>query len=522
MSTLLAEIRELAYDVENVVETFLVKASSSPGKIIQWMKKRKFSRKIEDINRKMCLVFNQFDDCNMKSKSDSSHGTPGRLRRFHTFTTVEPKIFVGHEADVDHLVGLLVDESDRCYPLISICGMGGLEMANKRGVLIRLIHERKDEILNMDNDKLVENLLLIQQKQKCFIVLDDIWSTDAWDSLKAAFTAERSVSKLMLTSRNVDVAEYVNPKGLIHQPETLSPDQSWELLQLKALPTRGEYIDVARDYKRMEKLGREMVGTCAGLPLAIVILGGIGILITKPSLAEWERVYSDSLWSLKRGTGLGENQQNELFNILVRSYNELPPQLEPCFLYLGKFSEDESIDAETLYQLWITEGMVLSSDKKKGETMMQVAESYMGELVHKSMVQVRFDDSDSSLTKFKSCSLHDLMRDLSLSKAKEEHFFKTIDIREENDTHLSVFPDTRQLVVYSEGNYRSKKPNSYFVKILNHQKHRSVLLMNMSTNRSRFLPAHVGSHFANFRLLRVLSLEYYWVHQQTASRMLET
>ena len=171
-----------------------------------------------------------------------------------------------------------------------------------------------------------------------------------------------------------------------------------------------------------------------------MILGGI--LVTKPSLAEWERVYSDSLSSLKRGTGLGENQQNELFNILVRSYNELPPQLEPCFLYLGKFSEDEWIDAETLYQLWITEGMVLSSDKKKGETMMQVAESYMGELVHKSMVQVRFDDSDSSLTKFKSCSLHDLMRDLSLSKAKEEHFFKTIDLREENDTHLSVFPDT--------------------------------------------------------------------------------
>ena len=103
-------------------------------------------------------------------------------------------------------------------------------------ILVSLVPEKRAEILHSEVDKLVENLLEIQLKKNCLIVLDDIWSIDAWDSLKAAFPNEICRTKIMLTSRNVDVASHVNPRCFVYKPQVLDAEQSWELLRLKALP----------------------------------------------------------------------------------------------------------------------------------------------------------------------------------------------------------------------------------------------------------------------------------------------
>ncbi|XP_063938548.1 putative disease resistance protein At1g50180 isoform X2 [Daucus carota subsp. sativus] len=340
VGNLLAQVRDLVYDAEDVVETFLLSAMSSERRKVQggfrnkvkrsvcsfdeYFYHHKFIKGIKQIQERIQNLFGCFSDYDIKSTQNEGHGSsssesePGRLKRFHTFSVVEPKLFVGFQEDVKSLVAHLVNEGDDSYPVIFIGGMGGLgktTLAEKiynhktikkhfprlawvsisqkwqakhvlKRILISLVHEKKEEILQMEYDRLVENLLQVQQTKNCLVVLDDIWSSDAWDLLKAAFPTETSRSKLMLTSRILDLADHVNPRCFVHKPKVLDAEESWALLRLKAFP-KGDHLN-SRDIKKMEEFGRAMLKHCAGLPLAIVVLGGI--LVTKPTFIEWEKM----------------------------------------------------------------------------------------------------------------------------------------------------------------------------------------------------------------------------------------
>ncbi|RWR84279.1 Disease resistance protein [Cinnamomum micranthum f. kanehirae] len=103
--------------------------------------------------------------------------------------------------------------------------------------------------------------------------------------------------------------------------------------------------------------------------------------------------------------------------ILALSYWDLPAHLKPCFLYLGVFPEDYEIDSEKLIRLWIAEGFIQQRDD---ETMEDVAGDYLEELFDRSMVQVSRKRSDGPVV---NCRIHDLLRDLSISKATQNNFF---------------------------------------------------------------------------------------------------
>lgn len=178
--------------------------------------------------------------------------------------------------------------------------------------------------------------------------------------------------------------------------------------------------------RKLEDVGIEMVSKCGGLPLAISVLGGI--LKDKDSLTDWQMV------NRYIGSYLSNSEENEerdgrsLARVLSLSYNELPYHLKLCFLYLGNFKEDEDIQAQHLYLLWMAEGMVLSQHRRTGETLMEVAERYLNELGQRSMVQLKVDEISIS-RRFVSCRLHDVMRDLCLEKGREEEFVKVMDVK---------------------------------------------------------------------------------------------
>ncbi|KAH1084038.1 hypothetical protein J1N35_023799 [Gossypium stocksii] len=220
----------------------------------------------------------------------------------------------------------------------------------------------------------------------------------------------------------------------------------------------GNIIDV-----EMKELGENMVKHCAGLPLAIVVLGGI--LATKNnSLGEWRNISDNVKSYLIRGKNQG------LEDVLALSYDDLPPYLRPCFLYLSHFPEDYMIDVDRLIQLWVAEGVVSSKQEERdgGEIAEDVAEFYLMELVERCMIQVR--ERDVATLKVKTIQMHDLMRDLCLSKAKQENFVFIVD--RSNASSLSMIRKVRRISVHE----------FFFIQCIKSPNIRSLLFFN------QFLP----------------------------------
>ncbi|PRQ28576.1 putative P-loop containing nucleoside triphosphate hydrolase, leucine-rich repeat domain, L [Rosa chinensis] len=151
-----------------------------------------------------------------------------------------------------------------------------------------------------------------------------------------------------------------------------------------------------------------MVIKCGGLPLAVIVLGGL--LSTKSkTTVEWERVLQNISWYLI-------SAQDRVSAILALSYIDLPLHLKSCFLHLGIFPEDSSIEKMHLIRLWVAEGFL----PQQGEEIEEgVAENCLNQLIDRCMIQV---GTRTYLGSVKTIRIHDVLRDFSLKKGSEENF----------------------------------------------------------------------------------------------------
>ncbi|KAK6790863.1 hypothetical protein RDI58_009944 [Solanum bulbocastanum] len=109
----------------------------------------------------------------------------------------------------------------------------------------------------------------------------------------------------------------------------LSQEESWDLFCRKLL-------DVQAMVSAMERLAKDMVDRCGGLPLAVVVLSGL--LSHKRGFEEWKKV-KDHLWQHIKDDSI------EISYILSLSYNDLSTALKQCFLYFGIIPKDHEKDS---------------------------------------------------------------------------------------------------------------------------------------------------------------------------------
>ncbi|KAE8690538.1 Disease resistance protein RPP8 isoform 1 [Hibiscus syriacus] len=268
------EIRGLAYDAEDVIDYFILKlahrgALGIPGD---------------------------------GAGSSSVTGMQQRLRR--TFSHVEEEDVINLEVNTKDVLSQLMTEEDRSHAVVSIVGMGGIgkttlarkvyrhvdvkrhfdflawvsisQQCNPREVLhefLMKVQPGGESINKMNENQLIKNLSDVLKEKLYLVVLDDIWRIEDWDILKPPFPRGEKGSKILFTTRNKDVALLADPCNSPIELPFLTDDESWKLFIRKALPRNK--TDPHACSKAFEKLGREMVKKCGGLPLAIVVLGGL-------------------------------------------------------------------------------------------------------------------------------------------------------------------------------------------------------------------------------------------------------
>ncbi|XP_073356914.1 disease resistance protein Pik-2-like isoform X2 [Aegilops tauschii subsp. strangulata] len=273
---------------------------------------------------------------------------------------------------------------------------------------------QKKNVSGMKLQELKQELARLLTEKKCLIVLDDISSTSEWELVKQCLD---NAERIIVTTREKKIAEHCSREVRNMYPlGVLKYDEALDLFIKKVFKDNIVKTDLA---PAIMEQARVTLQKCGGLPLAITTIGGF--LATKPKTAiEWRKMNECISSELEINPEL-----MTIKSILMRSYDGLPYHLKYAFLYLSIFPEDHRIRWGRLMRRWIAEGY---SRDMLGITAAELCRRYFDELLDRSMI-LPGEGIDQYKQKINSCQLHDMIREICVSKAREENLVFTLEER---------------------------------------------------------------------------------------------
>ncbi|PHT71225.1 putative cullin-like protein 2 [Capsicum annuum] len=178
-----------------------------------------------------------------------------------------------------------------------------------------------DRYLNVDDpdDMLRRNLF----GRRYLIVLDDICESDLWDDLARCFRSVERGSRIMVTTRNVELTRYMRRYTDPYLLPSLRDEESWELLQKKVF--QGESCPL-----ELRSVGPLVAKQCKGLPFLIIMIAGV-LSRKKREASLWlEVAYDIGSYTLEEGS----------MKMILSSYDLLPNYLKTSLLYMVLFPND--------------------------------------------------------------------------------------------------------------------------------------------------------------------------------------
>ncbi|PHU10982.1 hypothetical protein BC332_17912 [Capsicum chinense] len=243
---------------------------------------------------------------------------------------------------------------------------------NIKDILLSLLQstiKMDDKVKEEGEAKLADMLQKNLKKKRYLIVLDDIWSCEVWDSVRRCFpTEDNAGSRILLTTRNNEVARDAGTENLSMQMNFMDQNESWNLFKSAAFSNEALSSE-------FETIGKKIAEKCHGLPLTIVVVAGL--LKPKRAIEDWGSVAKDV-------TSFITNDPDEQCSpVLGLGYNHLTSNLKICLLHFGIFPEDSEIPVKKLMRTWMAEGFLQWENDLEGE-----AEKCLKELVDRCLVLV--------------------------------------------------------------------------------------------------------------------------------------
>ncbi|KAM3195551.1 hypothetical protein ACQJBY_071596 [Aegilops geniculata] len=477
------QLRELAYDAEDCVDLYIFRIRCRKGDgFLAWSKRmvatifprRLLAVKIKDLRLRAIAISERharYGAVNREKLCPSPSLAPvaavsGQALR-PTIGTYK-LVGIGEQANsLAEKVEAMKSDQDKKLKVFSIVGFGGLgkttlamevcrqlepdfdrqalvsvsqafDTGKDLGALLKRVLQQivkpkadDEKVINEEDslgsgidglsvDDLAGKLKELLMDKRYLIVIDDVWTTAAWDAIRSMLPDGKPGSRIIVTTRIKTVGkECIDvcavEEDYIHHMKPLKGEDSKELFLSRAF---GSCKEKAPHTEELEDIMKKILKKCAGLPLAIISIASLLANYKYPESKDmWETVWKSI------GSQMDSNPTLEgMRQILTLSYNHLPYHLKGCMMYVSIFPEDYEIPRDRLLYRWIAEGLV---EEKRGLTLMEVAEGYFEELLSRSMIDLAFSIGFDA-RKRHSCRVHDMMLEVMVSKSLEANFISLL------------------------------------------------------------------------------------------------
>ncbi|CAO2150293.1 unnamed protein product, partial [Urochloa humidicola] len=253
----------------------------------------------------------------------------------------------------------------------------------------------------------------LHRNKRYFIVIDDIWEVQSWETIKLAFDDDNSCGgRVLITTRKMHVATKADD---VYKLPPLPYASSKELFYSRISGDNGRCVD---NNQPDDEVSDEILKKCGGIPLALITMASL--LVGKPR-DRWSDVYKSV------GFGQIDNKEaakNNIMRILSFSYYDLPSHLRTCLLYLSAFPEDSFIPKESLIWKWVAEGFI---HEEQGLSSFEIGEGYFNDLINRSLIQEAVESPNTLFWMLHGCCVHDMVLDFIRSISRDENFLTILD-----------------------------------------------------------------------------------------------